>query len=484
MKVVLVVANYAWFGKRPWKGITSSVPIITAILKDKFDLSVIDANVNEYSEDDVRNELERARPDVVLITALSTEYFRAYHTVAKISKEILPDVPVIMGGVYPTVCPEEVIDDRNIDFAMIGHAEERLDKLLFLIEQKDYNAIKKFEGIAYQEWKDKQGQGKVVIPLEHYIGDVSEMVQPDYSLVDVDKYLDRERESTANHNIEPKKRSAVIISSYGCPYNCLFCATRTISGKKVAYRPADDVLAEIDYFVRDKHVEIISFLDDCMLADKDRAEYIFSEIIRRQYNIEIQIGTVAAWHLDRDILQLMKKAGLTKFGISIESGNERVLHKIIHKPLRLEIIPEIVAICRELDILMRANFVIGFPGETWDEIRDSLRMAEQLDLDLIDIHIATVLPKTELYKLAQDTNSLPEDFTFFKDDINFGFGKGNITTDEFTPDELAVLRAYEWDRINFSTPEKRARACRVMDITEEELQEHRKQTRRHCGIYF
>lgn len=483
MKVVLVVANYAWFGKRPWRAITTSVPIITAILKDKFDLSVIDANVNEYSENDVKNELEKNKPDVVLITALSTEYFRAYHTIAKISKEIFPDVPVIMGGVYPTVCPEEVIEDKNVDLAMMGHAEERLDKLLFLIEQKDYSAIKNFKGIAYRG-RETQGRGKVIIPLEHYIGDVSDMVQPDYSLVDVDKYLDSERKSTANQNMEPKKRTANIISSYGCPYNCLFCATRTISGKKVAYRPADDVLDEIDYFVREKHVESILFIDDCLLADRNRAEYIFSEIIRRQYNIEVQVNNVAAWHLDRDILQLMKKAGLTKFGISIESGNERVLHKIIHKPLRLEIIPEIVAICRELDILMRANFVIGFPGETWDEIRDSLKMAEQLDLDMIDIHIATVLPKTELYQLAQDTNSLPEDFTFFRDDINLGFGKGNITTDEFTPNELAVLRAYEWDRINFSTLEKRARACRVMDITEEELQEHRKQTRRHCGIYF
>lgn len=483
MKVVLVVANYAWFGKRPWRGITSSVPIITAILKDKFDFLVIDANVNEYSENDVRNALRESNPDVVLITALSTEYFRAYHTVAKISKEILPDVPIIMGGVYPTVCPEEVIDDKNVDLAMMGHAEERLDKLLLLFEQKDYNAIRKFEGIAYRG-EGIHGQGKVIIPLRHYIGDVPDMVRPDYSLVDVDKYLDSERKSTANQVAEPKKRTAAIITSYGCPYNCLFCATRTISGRKVAYRPADDVLDEIDYFVREKHVEIILFNDDCLLADRNRADYIFSEIIRRQYNIEIQIGNVAAWHLDRDILQLMKKAGLTRFGISIESGNERVLHEIIHKPLRLEIIPEIVAICRELDILLRANFVIGFPGETWDEIRDSLRMAEQLDLDMIDIHIATVLPKTELYQLAKDTNSLPQNFTFFNDDINFGFGKGNITTNEFTPNELAVLRAYEWDRINFSTPEKRARACKIMDISEEELQEHRRQTRRHCGIYF
>lgn len=479
MKVVLVVANYAWFGKRPWRGMTTSVPIITAILKNKFEFSIIDANVNEYSEEDVKDRLKKTKPDVVLITALSTEYFRAYHAIAKMTKGVLSNAVVLMGGVYPTVCPEHVIEDENVDIAMMGHAEERLDILLELISKQDYEKIKCFEGIAY-----RKGNERIINPLKHYISDVSQMVKPDYSLIDVDKYLDTGRKNVANQNIELKGRSASIISSYGCPYNCLFCATRTISGRKIAYRPADDVLEEIDFFVKQKHVDAIVFIDDCLLADKERAKYIFNEIIRRQYNIEIQIATVAAWHLDREILQLMKRAGVKKFGISIESGNERVLHKIIHKPLKIEIIPPIVKICRELDILMRANFVIGFPGETWEEIRDSLRVAEELDLDMVDIHIATVLPKTELYELAKKTHSLPDGYSFFDDHVNFGFGKGNITTDEFTPMELEVLRAYEWDRINFSTPEKRKRACRIMNITEEELKEHRKQTRLHCGMYF
>lgn len=481
MKVVLVVANYAWFGKRPWKGITTSIPILTAVLKDKFELILIDANINEYSEEDVRQKLnENSDAGVVLITALSTEYYKSYHTVAKLSKEVLPCVPVIMGGVYPTVCPEHVIEDKNVDIAMLGHAEERLDILVSLVEKRNYEEVKRFEGIAYRARNNKS----VINPMTKYIADVKTMVKPDYSLIDVDRYLNCERKSVANKNMEVRGRSVNIISSYGCPYNCLFCATRTISGRKVAYRPADDVLDEIEFFVREKQVKSIVFIDDCMLADRKRAEYIFNEIIKREYHIEIQITTVAAWHLDREILQIMKKAGVTLFGISIESGNERVLHKIIHKPLKLEIIPEIVSVCRELDILMRANFVIGFPGETWNEIRESLKVAEDLDLDMIDIHIATVLPKTELFELAKKEQAISKDFTFFSDDVNFGFGKGNITTDEFTPAELEVLRAYEWDRINFSTPEKRERACRILNITEEELENYRKQTRRHCGIYF
>ena len=70
-----------------------------------------------------------------------------------------------MGGVYPTVCPEHVIEDDNVDIAIMGHAEERLDKLLYLIEDKDIEGIKKFDGIAYK--KPGPAKEKVILPLKH-----------------------------------------------------------------------------------------------------------------------------------------------------------------------------------------------------------------------------------------------------------------------------------------------------------------------------
>ena len=170
-------------------------------------------------------------------------------------------------------------------------------------------------------------------------------------------------------------------------------------------------------------------------------------------------------------------------GISIESGCERVLHKIIRKPLKLEIVKPIRELCREVNILLQANFIIGFPGETWNEIRESLKFAEECDFDLTSIHIATPLPKTDLYDYAIETKTLDVNFSFF-DDTHFGMGVGYITTDEFTPKELEILRAFEWDRINFSTSEKRERACRILELTQEELKDFRKQTRINCGHYI
>lgn len=477
-KVTLVVAHYAWFEKRPWYEPTSSVPIITRILKSVVDLSLVDANADRLTVEETKDRIAEINPEIVLVTALSAEYYRAYHTVARIAKEINPNCTVVMGGVYPTVLAEDVIKDENVDYAMIGYAEERLDKIVTYILQGNMEEIHKFEGLAY-----RIGNEEIVHPISTYIGDIKEMVQPDYSLVDLNKYIEAQDVRLASFNASTNKRNIPILTSYGCPNNCLFCATRTISGRKTAFRKPEDVLEEIDFLVKNYHINCLTFQDDCILTDRKRAEAIFQGIIDRNYNLELKVVTLAAWHLDEDILKLMKQAGMSRIGIAIESGCDRVLHQIIRKPLKLEIIPPLVKLFRKYDILMTADFIIGIPGETWEEIRETFRFAEECDLDLAMFHIATVLPKTDLYQLAKEQHLLPDDFSFYSD-VNFGFGRGCITTDEFTPEELLILRAYEWDRINFSTPERRARACRIMECTEEQLEEHRRQTRRNLGIYF
>lgn len=477
-KVTILVAHYAWFDMRPWNEPTLAVPILTRILKPIINLSLIDANADQLTVEQTKDRIAEIGPEVVLITALSAEYHKAYHTLARIAKEVNPSCTVVMGGVYPTVLAEDVIKDTNVDYAMIGYAEGRLDKLVTYILEGRYNEIDKFPGLAYRE-----GNQEVLHPIDTYIGDVDEMVKPDYSLVDLEKYISYNDMNVANFIASTNKRNATVITSYGCPNNCLFCATRTISGRKTAFRKPEDVLEEIDYLVEKYHVDCITFADDCILTDRKRAEAIFQGIIDRKYNLELKVTTLAAWHLDEDILKLMKEAGFSRIGIAIESGCERVLHQIIRKPLKLEIIPPLVKLFKKYDILMTADFIIGIPGETWEDIRETFRFAESCDIDLCMFHIATVLPKTDLYKLCKEQNLLPEDFSFYNDRVNFGYCKGSITTDEFTPEELRVLRAYEWDRINFSTPEKRKRACRLMEITEEQLKEHRKKTRRSLGLY-
>lgn len=476
-KILLLVPNYSWFGKRKWNTLPFAIPILASILKD-YNLEIIDANINNYSEKELADILENKKSDIVLISVISYDYSVIYHKMAEIVKKVRPSCTLVMGGVYVTTCIEHVMEDQNIDIGMIGHAEERLCPLIDAIIRNDINTIESMEGIAFRNAKEV-----IINPLSANVADVKKMVKPDYSLTAIKQYVNQENALATNFVNESKKHFANILTSYGCPYNCLFCASRSISGRKVVVRPAEDVLEELDYLVNECNIELLNIMDDNILFNKERAKYIFSEIIRRKYDIEIRIDNLAIWHLDAEILQLLKDAGCTRMGVSIESGCERVLHKIIRKPLKLEIVKPIRELCRETGILMQANFIIGFPGETWEEIRESLRFAEECDFDLISIHLATPMPKTDLYDYAIETGTLDPNFSFY-DDTHLGATVGYISTDEFTSKELEILRAFEWDRINFSTPEKRKRAGQILEMNEEELKEYRKQTRINIGHFI
>lgn len=476
-KILLLIPNYAWFGKRPWGTLPFAIPIIAAILKE-YDFEIIDCNLYNYSEEDIAAILSKKEAKLVLISTIAYDYHQTYHALAAIVKEKLPKCILMMGGVYVTTCVEHVMQDNNIDIAMMGHAEERLDTLVDDLLNDREDRVRQTEGIAY-----RTEEGVTVNPLVANVADVKQMVKPDYTKTEILKYINKDDSVAVNYVSESRKHFANILSSYGCPYNCIFCASRSISGRKVVVRPAEDVLEEIDFLVRDCGIELLNIMDDNILFDKERAKYIFNEIIRRKYGIEIRIDNLAIWHLDEEILNIMKAAGVTRMGVSVESGCERVLHQIIHKPLKLEIVKPIRELCRKTGILMTANFMIGLPGETWDEMRESLKFAEECDFDMITIHIATPMPKTDLYTYAKEYGALSDDFSFF-DDSHFGVGVGFLKTDEFTPGELETIRAYEWDRINFSTEEKRKRVCRVLELTEDELKDLRKQTRISCGKYI
>jgi len=473
--VVLIIPNSKWFGKRKWLCLPYAALLITSILKPVCSFSILDANGADLSLEDVGNRLEALNPAAVLITAGSVEYHRQAHAAAEAARRACPNAVTIMGGIYPTVLPEEAAKDPNLDWVFLNHAEERFLPFLDLVFSDNPKEARAFPGIAY-----KNELGFVVeTQTDKHIGSVKEMVRPDYSMVDMEPYL---AQNSLDYQFNSQRPSAFIITSYGCPNNCLFCASRTISGRRTVFRPLEHVLDEIDFLVKEHGVGNIIFLDDALLLKRSRLISLLGELQKRGYGLAWKAASVAAWQLDPELLTIMRQSGCEQITISVESGSQRVLTEIIHKPLKLDIIPGIVRKCRELGIACGANFVIGLPGETWEDLRQTFSFADSCDFDVAHFHIATPLPKTDLYQICKENNYLPDDFSFLDPNF-FGYAYGFITTNEFTPLELAVLRAYEWDRINFATPERAARVARMYHSTPERLAEHRRMTRRRLGLH-
>ncbi|MBF0382581.1 MAG: radical SAM protein [Magnetococcales bacterium] len=451
--------------------------LLTPILKaHNFDVEIVEANIDNLNRDQVKDLVREIAPDAVGISNMSLEYWRQAHLCAKLVKDVDQNITTIMGGVHPTTMPEKVMEDINLDYVVLSEGEERLPELLKALNTKDPD-LSQQNGLCYRS------NGKVIInqPVG-WVHDLDALPFPDYKLFDWQKVMHTKQKSAIGLTVR-NSPVGLVLTSRGCRLKCSFCAAPLISGSGVRLRSAESILSEIDMLVREYKIKELIFTDDEMYADRERCMKIFQGIKERNYGLTWKNLNLASWRMDREMLELMKETGCYQIIISPESGSNRVLKKIIHKPGNNKQILQVVEWCKELDIEVSAHFVIGFPGETWAEIRETMAFAEKLDVDQVKFAIATPFPGTELFQKAVEGGYLPADFNFYRDDT-LGFASGFIETEHFTVNELHILRCYEWDRINFKTPEKIARYASMNGMTLEELEEFRSGTRRNVGLYF
>lgn len=480
-KILLLQPNYTWMTKRTWHFPPYALCLLKAAIGDRADTVVFDPNFSDLSEAEVAQVLKKIKPDLIGITSASTEYFNTLKLLISVVRKALPETTIVFGGVIPTVFLEEAMKNKDVNYWMVGEGDISFPKLIDEL-QKDESDLTGVNGLAY--WQD----GKAVINKNTFIENLDLVPFPDYSNIIRNKEGDKvgihEYGNVplkyAPHFLAKKYPFAMTITTRGCPYRCIFCAGRTVSGQKVRFRSAENVLAEIDYLY-EKGIREVIFLDDHFLANRQRAIDIMNGIMKRKYDMAWRCANVTAWLLDRELLELMYKSGCDFLTVSPESGNPYVAEKIIKKPINLTKLPGILDMAKSIGFGVVVNFVIGFPGETWEQIRDTISYAEKLNVDMVNFHIATPLPKTELMEICLRDKLLPGDYT---ENISkySGYGRGLITTKEFTPTELEILRSFEWDRINFTSENRKRAIMRLNGITMEELENWRVNTRRNLGV--
>jgi len=470
MRVALVVPNFDWCegeAHTHWDFIPYNLCILAATIKDVADVQIIDANHDALSGESFADEIRRINPDVVGLTALMDQYGGAAHYAAMFVKSVDPLIRIVMGGVYATMNPEKVLQDENVDYVIVGEGERVLRDLLKSIE---LNESAEFPGLAY---RIGDGGGGGVINNGHSvrINDLDALPLPEYGLINFLSYVDSfpKRKSVDNPRLVPYAR---ILTSRGCPYSCCFCQVEHISGKKFRSRSADGVLGEIEWLKKEYGIKSLIFDDDNLFISRTRALAIFDGMVDRGLAMPWVSIATPAFKLDEELLDSMVRSGCEYIDLAIESGSPRVLKEIIGKPLDLDYAHQVVAWARMRGIYVAVNFVIGFPGETWAEIRQSIRCAESIGADYVKIFAAMPLPKTRLWEMCEKAD------VFKVDGIsgNVKWNAGQIETAEFTARDLTILRAYEWDRINFNSLEKEERTAKRMGVSVRELRVIRKKT--------
>ena len=470
-KILLLMPNFNWIGEDVnslWDLIPWNLCLLAAMIKDiSSDVIIIDAYKDNLSKEDVIKQIKNYNPDIVGMTVLMDQYHQAAHITTKLIKSISKNIITVLGGVYATSNSEKAIQDKNLDYVVIGEGEFTFRQLVgFLSGACDLPE----RGICFR----KKNNGKI----DHrghsaFIKDLDRIPKPAYHLIDFLSYANHwGRKGTDQPGAYPYAR---IVTSRGCPEKCSFCQVPSLQGSYFRARTADHVCDEIEWLKKEYGIKALVFDDDNMFTNTKKSKIMLTKMIERGLTMPWTSIATAVFRLDEELIDLMVESGCIYIDVALESGTERVTRDIILKPIDFNYAQKMITYARKKGIYVAANFIIGFPTETWEEIRQTIAFAEEVNVDYVKIFNAIPLRNTEMFDLAQMTNTIIMDTMDTKAQSIWTVG-GVLKSDEWSTDDLTILRAYEWDRINFTDPKKLKRTADRMQITIEELNSIRKKT--------
>jgi anaerobic magnesium-protoporphyrin IX monomethyl ester cyclase len=386
--------------------------------------------------EEIKEEIQRRKPDIVGIANPFTCQVDHAIKVANIVKEVDPTILTVAGGPHVPAVPVQFMEEaENIDIAVIGEGEYAMLDIVKVYEGT--KKISEVRGTLYR--KNRAIMQNAPRP---FIENLDELPFPAYHLVDMEQYL-------SDNKIEYrsfKDRSISMVTSRGCPFNCCFCSVHLHMGKKFRAHSVDYVIKHIEYVVNKYKVKNIFFEDDNLTFDLKRFEAICDQIIEKQikFNWETPNG-IRADYLTRELLKKMKKSGCQSVFFGIESGDQYVLDNIIDKRLNLKTVVEVAKMCKEIGINTAAFYIIGFPGERKEHmlrtVELALRLKREYDVGML-LHVATPSLGTRLYKECLKKGYIQGDLSSRAfAEVRQTRGMPLISTEDFMASEVKEIAA-------------------------------------------
>ena len=380
--------------------------------REGISVEIFDMNIYNDSVQLLRRILEEVKPKVVGISAFTIDIIRA-DAIAQVIKQFDRDVVTVIGGIHATALPERtMMEFKNFDYLIYGRGEVPLTELIKSLKMgKDQKSL---EGIVYRS-KDtviKNQPPKHKVPLD-------ELPFPARHKLNLNKYSPHIQKCFTLPNTG-------LISSLGCPYQCVYCSIHIIH-PGLYFRSPVNLVKEIKYCVDNFGIRDFRFFDDCLTLDKTRMVKICELIIKEGLDIHWN-GVSRVDKVDYELLRLMKKAGCHQLGYGIEVGSEKSL-VIINKRTTLEQAAKAIYLTKKVGLQSSASFIIGFPGETIEDIRETIAFAKKLSPDIALFYIVKAYPGTPLYKEVEK-KGLPINFRWDEYLVqNPSAIKGNVSED-------------------------------------------------------
>jgi anaerobic magnesium-protoporphyrin IX monomethyl ester cyclase len=335
-----------------------------------------------------------ASPDVIGITCNSGNMDAARLLISRLKSHGLP---IILGGSHPTVLPEQSINYTGADMVAMGEGEHTLRNVMNAVQQGG-----DFSKIPSLAWKRN---GNVTVNSRgDLIKDIDGLPLPDRSLIDRSAYF-----------------GEVIMTGRGCPFDCAYCASRNIWGKRVRLRSVESVIHELEILKKEADTPnarpgrwVVKILDDTFTVNRKRTLDLLDRIVDRRFNRFEFTGGVRADTLDEVTVQKMAAANFRRVTLGVESGSPRIL-KMIRKGETNEDVRRAIGLLRGAGIYSHAFFMIGLPGETLEDIELTKKLIMEVRPDHVEINMVTPYPGTDIFQklMPEDPSKIDRWYRWF-----------------------------------------------------------------------
>lgn len=426
---------------RYWNYPPYGIGVIATILRDE-GIAVDILNLNneilkkasevsseaEFDFDQVLNAallktIKEFNPDFIGISCMFSQTHQSTIKISKLIKDIAPKVPIGLGGVHPTngisnekVSTHLLLDFKDIDF--IFSYESEISFLNFIkavnkkVELKDlgqvfFNYQNRFAGEFDSVHVDPYFKERAM-PESNELDTI-----PAWDLMKPDE-LSKFGKIGSFFCFKPKDtKFATVIANRGCRARCTFCSVRNFNGLGVRTRSVKSIIDELKLLQDKFNVGHIMWLDDDFLFDRHKTMQLFNEIVRNNIKItwDCTNGVIAS-SCTEEIIDAAAKSGCVGLTVGMESGNNKILREI-NKPGNDQTFLRAAEVLRKHEsIVSRVFLMIGFPGETYNMILDTIRVAAEMNLDWYNITMLQPLPNTPIFETMLKAGLIDDiDFT-------------------------------------------------------------------------
>jgi len=370
---------------------------------NSYEIKITDTGIGELSEEDIRQEIDSYKPDIIVLYAMAWEA-ALVHSIALLAKSLNKNSKIIIFGQLATLAKNYICEDCNIDYVIVGEPElTAADLIEALDNQTDCSMV---DGLVYKD------NGVIISTRSRVFPDDLDSISISSSawdLIDIKAYA-----QYANWNGALKESFYVpILTSRGCPFPCTFCLETY--DKQFRARSPENVISEIK-FLKDKFgVKEIHIFDAIFNYNNERAKNICQAIIDEGLDVSISFPHgIRADIMTEDLIQLLKDAGTYKLVYGIEAGSPRI-QKSIKKNLNFSQVKEVIRKTAKAGIITGGYFMLGFPTETEQEMNQTINFAVTSDLDVASFFKATNYDDVlRIYesRLGKDKASHPISFDF------------------------------------------------------------------------